>query len=519
MKNYILWALSFLAVDCFAIARCERCGRALMVGSQHACSQKDIDKVNEKKRQGKIHSMVKKYRYDPDPAELRALSDPSPKYVISREIREWKNKKGKSILAAWWHISEDGELVYLLPKGKTNLIHIKTSFLQDADSKYVQVKIAKMKSQGLDWFLGVYMSKTEIRKIEFANMAKEKIKQYDQDIQKITALRVTDTNKDGAFVYVGEVDEDGRFKALFTESYFYFLGPTDRVADGTIVKAPRFYWAGVTDYKLTSSQYSGYVGWTKRESKKCANCIAGNIDLAIHHVRLSHSLFDKGDDEFVLSEGNERGSLPPPDSSATSLRSSGSGFFITNDGYLLTNHHVIEDARQIKILFNGTTLDAKIIAYDIDTDIALLKADGSFPSLKFSPSPTEKLGSEVFTIGFPKPSLQGKSAKVNRGVISGIEGFMGSANNYQIDVAVQPGNSGGPLCDSKGCVVGMIVAKLKGGENVNFAIKNSYVKAFLVGHNVGIVDGVKNVEGMPNRELSDVVSATMPSCVQVMNYR
>lgn len=272
MKNGILYILALLAVDCFAIARCERCGRALMIGSQHTCSQKDIDKVNEKKRQSKVQNMVKKYQYDPDPAELRALSDPSPKYVISQEIREWKNKKGKSILAAWWHISEDGEMVYLLPKGKAKLVHIKTSFLQDADCKYIKGEIAKMKAQGLNWFLGVYMSKEERRKIEFVNTAKEKIKQYDQDIQKITALRVTDTNKDGAFVYVGEVDEDGRFKALFTESYFYFLGPTDRVADGTIVKAPRFYWAGVTDYKLTSSQYSGYVGWTKRESKKCANC-------------------------------------------------------------------------------------------------------------------------------------------------------------------------------------------------------------------------------------------------------
>lgn len=105
------------------------------------------------------------------------------------------------------------------------------------------------------------------------------------------------------------------------------------------------------------------------------------------------------------------------------------------------------------------------------------------------------------------------------GVISGIEGFMGSANNYQIDVAVQPGNSGGPLCDAKGCLVGMIVAKLKGGENVNFVIKNSYIKAFLVGHNVAIINGENNVVGMPNRELSDIVSATMPSSVQVMNYR
>ncbi len=91
------------------------------------------------------------------------------------------------------------------------------------------------------------------------------------------------------------------------------------------------------------------------------------------------------------------------------------------------------------------------------------------------------LGATIFTIGFPRPSLQGFSPKVTKGVISGLNGIKDDISQYQIDAAVQPGNSGGPLADENGNIVGVIVGKLNDSyliknhgsiaQNVNYAIK------------------------------------------------
>jgi S1-C subfamily serine protease len=156
---------------------------------------------------------------------------------------------------------------------------------------------------------------------------------------------------------------------------------------------------------------------------------------------------------------------------------------VTKDGYLLTNHHVVEGAQKIEVHYRGQVLPAKVAAEDSTNDLALLKVEGgNFEALAISRKETAELGQEVFTIGFPNIQMQGVEPKYTDGKISSLKGMQDDPSEYQISVPVQPGNSGGPLCDSRAEVVGVIVARLNDmtmletsgvvPQNVNYAVKS-----------------------------------------------
>ena len=167
-------------------------------------------------------------------------------------------------------------------------------------------------------------------------------------------------------------------------------------------------------------------------------------------------------------------------------QASGTGFFITTDGYFVTNQHVVESAKSLVIrTANGKSYPAEVVRVDSANDLAILKAEGTFRALPVQNSQSVRRGDKVFTLGFPNPLLQGVEPKYTDGVISSLTGVRDKPNNYQISVALQPGNSGGPLISSQGNVVGIVVAKLNveaalksaGAmpENVNYAVKSNYL--------------------------------------------
>jgi S1-C subfamily serine protease len=174
------------------------------------------------------------------------------------------------------------------------------------------------------------------------------------------------------------------------------------------------------------------------------------------------------------------------------IAGSGTGFFITKDGYLLTNHHVVEGARDISIMTDKGVLRAKVVKVDKKNDLAVLKVEGKFAALPLLSSRKVGLGEKVFTVGFPRPKVQGFSPKFTDGVISSLAGIQDDPRDFQISVPVQPGNSGGPLMDQYGNVIGVIVSKLSAKylllknrgnvdlpENVNYAIKGTFALGFL----------------------------------------
>ena len=134
----------------------------------------------------------------------------------------------------------------------------------------------------------------------------------------------------------------------------------------------------------------------------------------------------------------------------------GSAFFISKDGYLLTNHHVVEDASKVTIMFNDRReIDATIVGSDARTDVALLKVNGSnFPELRTGNVDRLKVGEPVLAIGSPF----GFDYSASAGIVSAkMRNMMGetSVPFIQTDVALNPGNSGGPLFNENGEVVGV----------------------------------------------------------------
>lgn len=142
------------------------------------------------------------------------------------------------------------------------------------------------------------------------------------------------------------------------------------------------------------------------------------------------------------------------------IAGTGTGFFITADGYLLTNHHVVEDGGDISVRTDKGDLPAKIVKVDKKNDLAVLKVEGKFAALPLLSSHKVGLGEKVFTLGFPRPKVQGFSPKITDGIISSVAGIQDDPRDFQISVPIQPGNSGGPLVDQYGNVIGVIVSKL-----------------------------------------------------------
>lgn len=165
-------------------------------------------------------------------------------------------------------------------------------------------------------------------------------------------------------------------------------------------------------------------------------------------------------------------------------KSSGTGFLLNQEGYLITCAHVIENHKNIKVHVKKDYIDkvliASIINIDQNNDIAVLKIDltpykGDFGNIPVSIS--DKIldvGEKIYSLGYPLPGTMGEELKLTDGIISSTKGFQSNINYYQVSCAIQPGNSGGPLIDDDGNVVGVINAKHLGTENVNYALK-SYV--------------------------------------------
>lgn len=165
--------------------------------------------------------------------------------------------------------------------------------------------------------------------------------------------------------------------------------------------------------------------------------------------------------------------------------SSGSGFFLSNDGYIITNYHVIENARSIKI--SGVNDDyhksytARVEISDKQNDLAILKiSDSTFQPLKCIPYTfkyeTSSVGEDCFVLGYPLISTMGMDIKLTNGIISSKTGFEGNIADYQISAPVQPGNSGGPLFDKNGNIIGVVCAKHLEAENAGYAIKANYIR-------------------------------------------
>ncbi|OGO87003.1 MAG: hypothetical protein A2Y15_07485 [Clostridiales bacterium GWF2_36_10] len=197
----------------------------------------------------------------------------------------------------------------------------------------------------------------------------------------------------------------------------------------------------------------------------------------------------------------------------------GSGFVVTEDGYVITNHHVINDAKEITVVFyDNTKYTAELIGSDEVRDIAVLKIEGEFTPIEIGDSDSVEIGERVVAVGTPyNIKLAGT---MNEGIISGIAREIEVTNEtgavvktmtlLQTDTSINPGNSGGPLINMAGQVIGINTMKLMNEyEGLGFAIP---IKNAIAIANTLIEFGV--VDGSPD---DDFVKATARLNIVVMN--
>jgi len=183
--------------------------------------------------------------------------------------------------------------------------------------------------------------------------------------------------------------------------------------------------------------------------------------------------------DFLKSSKNDFSGIVSADIksvvSVTTDKSAGSGFFVNSEGYIVTNQHVIDGGTYFKVLdYDGNILDAKVISQDSFSDLALLKVDESSSYLKLEDSDNIEIGEKVIAIGNPL----GLSFTVTEGIVSAVDrlGPNGLNAYVQTDVTLNPGNSGGPLINKFGKVIGLNNFKIGNAESLGFALESNYIK-------------------------------------------
>ncbi len=189
------------------------------------------------------------------------------------------------------------------------------------------------------------------------------------------------------------------------------------------------------------------------------------------------------------------------------LSSSGSGFFVSYDGHVLTNNHVVEECSNLRVEQpgSGATI-ATVVARDVNNDLALLRTS-SRPTMVPKFIPQTRLGQSIYVLGFPMFPVLSSSGNFTLGSVTGLSGPRDDTGLLQISAPVQPGNSGGPLLDKRANVVGVIVGRIERLQNVNFAIKSSIALNFLASNRVVAKESETSASELPPEEIADVAKS------------
>jgi S1-C subfamily serine protease len=193
-------------------------------------------------------------------------------------------------------------------------------------------------------------------------------------------------------------------------------------------------------------------------------------------------------DDFIYKEIGVEGTLSSAiNSDDTNVKSTGSGAVVSANGYIITNAHVVENSNKILVEMPGLegspTFNAKLVQKDEENDLAIIRIDDPnfkpFTSVNYSfkqGSGGLDVGTSVYTIGYPLAlSGMGKEPKFTDGKVSSKTGYNNAVNSFQTSIPVQPGNSGGPIFNNQGQLIGVINAKISNADNVSYAIKLSYI--------------------------------------------
>jgi len=222
---------------------------------------------------------------------------------------------------------------------------------------------------------------------------------------------------------------------------------------------------------------SAVTVWTIRHNEP-KSVVSKNLQLVRHEMeRIKRAQAHQQQQIEQIKEVADATATPQPPQSNYSA----TGFALSNDGYLITNYHVVEGAENLQILTrNGKRFTASIIAIEPKNDIALLKVDdesfrfgkGELP-YSFMPGKAT-LGAAIYTLGFPQDEIV-----YNQGYIASSNGFEGDSNQYRLEVPAGPGQSGAPVVDASGNIIGIIRSKDAQTESTTYAVTSKILLRLL----------------------------------------
>jgi S1-C subfamily serine protease len=198
--------------------------------------------------------------------------------------------------------------------------------------------------------------------------------------------------------------------------------------------------------------------------------------------------FDRG--QQVARTTPPEATPPPAAAPRGKGGSTGTGFFVSSQGHVLTNHHVVENCSAITVALNDSiSTSARVVGRDSKNDLALIATSGLKPEAVPNLRTGVRLGESIFVYGFPLSGLLASSGNFTIGNVTAVAGLGDDTTMIQMSAPVQPGNSGGPVFDQHGNVVAVVVSKLNAlrvakvtndvPQNVNFAIKSLIAMGFL----------------------------------------
>ena len=227
---------------------------------------------------------------------------------------------------------------------------------------------------------------------------------------------------------------------------------------------------------ITALTMSALV-WSLSPAKPTDTHILTNLNRDIHNITQEVNKIKKKNNELAqkIDDVKDQTAKPPIE-----YKSGGTGFLIDTRGYLITNAHVIENAKHIAVQgSNGNDLDAEVIYTDDFRDLALLKIDDkSFKSPSTIPYSIRKNGGDIaepiYTLGYPRNDIV-----YGEGYLAARTGFNGDTLTCQITIPANRGNSGSPILNKNGEIIGILSTKQSSAEGTAFAIRSKYIYALI----------------------------------------
>ena len=291
---------------------------------------------------------------------------------------------------------------------------------------------------------------------------------YELNLDKsgtIMSAKISDTR--------GWYWRQGLYIAFYTKDF----GDLKKNSDGTVLTLSEIDRKGdkgqlVKNIKTRLSLRNG----TSLGSFDLHMNIDGNKVVYFYNYRTKCS----GVKELIAALNKETPSGPKIDDNEIIAAASGTGFFVSRQGHIVTNHHVIDGCSVVKAVVNGKEYESKILAIDKVNDLAILKSNIR-PTKVYSVSDEDgQLLEEVIVAGYPLGKKISAAIKATSGTVTALAGLGDNYAEFQTDAALNSGNSGGPIINEYGNVIGVAVSKIQeeGVESFNFGIKSSVLKIF-----------------------------------------